>query len=71
MVVRSITSSLDPGSRVTGKPHRLVTTAGIAFQGSNILGLGFIMEPERAHKMIEKDPRKQECPVPVPQRPRP
>jgi Eco57I restriction-modification methylase/MmeI, target recognition domain len=60
VVVNSITPSLDPESRTTGKPQRLAMSAGIAFQGSNILGLGFTMEPERACELIEKSPRNKD-----------
>ena len=42
VVVRGITPSLDAASRFTGNPYRLAANAGTAFQGSNILGLGFI-----------------------------
>src|SRR5690606_22225208 len=60
ITVHGITSSLDPASRVTGNPYRLASSAGIAFQGSNVLGLGFTMEPEEAAALIEKDPRNRE-----------
>ncbi|HET8658182.1 MAG TPA: DNA methyltransferase [Micromonosporaceae bacterium] len=59
-VVSGITPSLDPTSRVTGTPYRLAANAGIAFQGSNILGLGFTMTPEEARALIERDPRNAE-----------
>jgi hypothetical protein len=55
MRVRSITSSLDPG--VTGHAHKLASNAGISFQGSIVLGLGFTMEPVEAHDLIVDDPR--------------
>src|SRR5690606_25246458 len=60
ITVHGITSSLDPASRVTGNPYRLASSAGIAFQGSNVLGLGFTMEPEEAAALIEKHPRNRE-----------
>jgi hypothetical protein len=55
--VLNITSSLDAGSRVAGGPKRLGANAGIAFQGSVVLGMGFMMEPERAEQLIEADRR--------------
>ena len=58
--VNEITPSLDAASRVTGAPHRLAANAGIAFQGSNILGLGFTMTPGEARELIERDPRNAE-----------
>ena len=60
VVVNSITSSLDSGSRITGRPHRLAANAEIAFQGSNILGVGFTMAPERAYELIERDSRNKD-----------
>ncbi|GAA3755200.1 Eco57I restriction-modification methylase domain-containing protein [Salinactinospora qingdaonensis] len=60
VVVRGITSSLDPASRVSGRPYRLAENMGISFQGSNILGLGFTMPPEHAQRLIEKDPRNKD-----------
>lgn len=54
---RGLTSSLDPPSRVSGAPKELAANRGIAFQGSNILGLGFTMHPDEAQDLIERDPR--------------
>lgn len=58
--VRGITPSLDAESRVKGNPHRLDANADQAFQGSNILGTGFLLEPEQAQALIGKDPRNKE-----------
>ncbi|MEV0809361.1 DNA methyltransferase [Micromonospora sp. NPDC050200] len=55
--VPGITPSLDARSRVTGNPYRLTANAGQAFQGTNILGTGFLLEPEQAQTLIAKDPR--------------
>ncbi|MFT7841820.1 hypothetical protein Q5530_37265, partial [Saccharothrix sp. BKS2] len=46
VVVRGITPSLDAKSRVSGKPYRLVSNRGRSFQGSNVLGKGFILTPD-------------------------
>ena len=59
VVVPAITASLDPASRVTGAAHRLAANSNISFQGTNILGLGFTMEPEEAKALIEKDERNR------------
>jgi len=56
IAVSRIAPSLDPASRVSGKPERLAANAGISFQGAIILGLGFTMEPERARELITRDP---------------
>ncbi len=58
--VRSITPTLEAGSRVSGQPHRLADNSGIAFIGSYVLGMGFTLEPERARQLIEADPRNAE-----------
>ncbi|MEV1142734.1 type IIL restriction-modification enzyme MmeI [Micromonospora sp. NPDC049799] len=58
--VLGITPSLDPESRVVGNPHRLKSNEGVAFQGANVLSLGFTMSPERASELIEKDSRYRE-----------
>jgi len=55
-VVTGITPSLDPVGRGVGNPERLVVNAGQSFQGSIVLGLGFVMFPAIAHALIEKDP---------------
>jgi hypothetical protein len=54
------TSSLDPASRVTGNPGRLTGNAGIAFQGSTVLGMDFTMTPEKAQDLIGRDPRNRD-----------
>ncbi|HEY3261132.1 MAG TPA: SAM-dependent DNA methyltransferase, partial [Pseudonocardiaceae bacterium] len=58
--VQGITSSLDSRSRVTGKPYRLAANAGQSFIGSYILGTGFILEPNQARRLIERDPRNRD-----------
>ncbi|HYN87594.1 MAG TPA: type IIL restriction-modification enzyme MmeI [Ardenticatenaceae bacterium] len=55
--VRAITPSLDAESRATGNPHRLLANAGQAFVGSYVLGMGFVLEPDQAQALKDKDPR--------------
>jgi hypothetical protein len=57
MRVRGITSSLDPISRASGIPHRLLANAGMSFKGSCVIGLGFTVEPGKAEELIRKDQR--------------
>lgn len=45
-----------PGS-VTGRPHRLAANAGRSFQGSVVLGTGFLLEPSEAKELVERDRR--------------
>jgi hypothetical protein len=58
--VRGITPGLDPASRVSGTPYRLVANEAQSFQGSNVLGRGFMLAPEEAQAFIAKDPRNSE-----------
>jgi methylase of polypeptide subunit release factors len=56
-VVTRIAPSLDPASRVSGNPQRLVSNAELSFQGSIVLGLGFTMDPEHARELTARNPR--------------
>jgi hypothetical protein len=38
-------------------PHKLTANAGKSFQGSIVLGMGFVLEPEEAQALIDQDPR--------------
>lgn len=58
--VKGVTSQLAPPGRVEGQPFRLAANAGKSFQGSNVLGLGFTMDPEVATDLIRRDPRNRE-----------
>jgi hypothetical protein len=55
-----ITSHLAPPGRVVGEPHRLAINAGRSFQGSIVLGLGFVLTPEDAAALIAADPRNRD-----------
>ena len=59
-LVPGITPSLDPQSRVTGNPWRLVANADTSFIGSYVLGEGFVLEPEQAKALIQKNPKNRE-----------
>jgi hypothetical protein len=54
---RGMTSSLDPPSRASGAAERLAANRGIVFQGSNILGTGFIMHPDEADRLVRSNKR--------------
>ncbi|AVH55376.1 MULTISPECIES: Eco57I restriction-modification methylase domain-containing protein [Streptomyces] len=60
VAVRGVTTSLDPRSRVSGKPYRLVANSGQSFQGSIVLGKGFLLAPEQAEDLIQRDPRSKD-----------
>ncbi|MFJ6022587.1 Eco57I restriction-modification methylase domain-containing protein [Nocardiopsis alba] len=59
-VEKGIAPSLDPKSRSTGNPWRLVANAEQSFIGSYVLGEGFVLEPEQAHELIQQSPRNRE-----------
>ncbi|WP_406127351.1 Eco57I restriction-modification methylase domain-containing protein [Streptomyces sp. NBC_00989] len=59
-VTKRITTSLEESSRVRGTAHRLAENRNIAFQGANILGLGFTMDPGTARDLIDRDERYRE-----------
>ncbi|WP_239646230.1 Eco57I restriction-modification methylase domain-containing protein [Nocardiopsis valliformis] len=62
--VPGITPSLDPQSRVTGNPWRLVANAETSFIGSYVLGEGFVLESDQAKELIQKNPKNQEVVFP-------
>ena len=55
--VPAIGADLEPVGRITGRPQRLTENDDLAFQGSNVLGLGFTMTEEQARDLIARDPR--------------
>ncbi|MBK7056212.1 MAG: hypothetical protein IPH52_14420 [Leptospiraceae bacterium] len=52
--VSSINPYLSQKSRVEGKPFQLKANEGKSFQGSIVLGMGFVLEPEEAEALITK-----------------
>jgi len=58
--VRGIGPFLTVPGRVDGNPHRLAANAGKSFQGSIVLGMGFVLSPEEATELIRRDPRNRE-----------
>lgn len=58
--VRAISSMLVIPGRVAGKPYRLKANEGKSFIGSYVLGMGFVMTPEEAQALADKDPRNRE-----------
>ncbi|MFE9466631.1 Eco57I restriction-modification methylase domain-containing protein [Streptomyces virginiae] len=52
-----ITTGLDPVSRVSATPKALIENQGVAFIGSYVLGLGFMMNPDSAQDLTFRDGR--------------
>jgi len=58
--VARIVATLDPASRLSWTPKRLIENANMGFQGTTILGTGFTMSPDVASAMIERDARNRD-----------
>lgn len=58
--VRGITTQLQPAGGVSGNPHRLTANVGRCFQGSNVLGMGFVLTTDEANRLLDRDPRNRE-----------
>ncbi len=59
--VAGITPMLTLPGRLQGKPFRLKENEGKSFQGSIVLGMGFVLTPEEAGALIARDPRNRDC----------
>jgi len=53
--VTGINAQLAEASSLTVGPFRLTETSGLSFMGSYIMGDGFLLSPEDARSLIEKD----------------
>ncbi|MCC6653396.1 MAG: restriction endonuclease, partial [Candidatus Eisenbacteria bacterium] len=58
--VNGITPYLTVPGATAGKPYRLAANAGKSFQGSIVLGMGFVLEPEEAAALIARDARNRD-----------
>jgi hypothetical protein len=58
--VPAITAFLAAPGKVQGKPYRLKANEGKSFQGSIVLGMGFVLTPEEAQALIQKDKRNKD-----------
>jgi methylase of polypeptide subunit release factors len=55
-----ITSFLTKPGKAIGNPYRLAANADQSFQGSIVLGMGFVMTPEEAQGLIERNPKNKD-----------
>jgi hypothetical protein len=55
-VVGGITTSLALQGRVSGVALRVAANAGKSFQGSIVLGSGFVLAPQEAQRMLDSEP---------------
>lgn len=58
-IVEAIASDLGAGEELP-EPVKLRENANRSFQGSNVLGLGFVLTPQEANSLIERDARNAE-----------
>ncbi|MDP9314027.1 MAG: restriction endonuclease [Chloroflexota bacterium] len=58
--VSGITPLLSEPSTVSGYPERLIQNSGKSFNGSLVLGLGFVLEPQEAQNLMKKDARNRQ-----------
>lgn len=59
IAVDQISTLLEAIGRVSGDPACLAENTGIAFKGSEVTGLGFVLEPEEAAMWIATDSRNE------------
>ena len=60
--VTGITPLLTVPGRVTGNPYRLKANENKSFQGSIVLGMGFVLEsPEKAAELIARNSKNRDC----------
>jgi hypothetical protein len=57
--VKQITSYLDDTEDL-GEPHKLRQNANKSFQGSIVLGKGFVLTPQKAQQLISLNPKNKE-----------
>ena len=58
--VNGITPFLTVPGKLAGNPYRLMANQNKSFIGSYVLGMGFVLEPEEAQKLIEKNPKNKD-----------
>jgi len=59
-----ISTLLTPSSEVLCEPQPLKSNEGFSFQGSNLLGAGFILAEEEAERLIAVNPKNREVILP-------
>lgn len=63
--VPGITTGLERVSRTSGNPYRLASNIGVCFQGSLVLGSGFLLRHDEALDLMASDPRSSEVLQPI------
>jgi hypothetical protein len=60
VAVKGITAFLTIPGKATGNPYRLKSNENKSFQGSVVLGMGFVLEPNEAQALIAKASRNKD-----------
>lgn len=55
-----ISAMLSEAAEAREKPRSLVANSGQAFEGSKVLGIGFVISPEEVNRLISSDKRNNE-----------
>jgi hypothetical protein len=63
--VDGIDSLLDAASSANQRPRRLSESAGISFQGSIVLGMGFVLGNDEGVALQDRDPRNRDVLFPL------
>ncbi|AFW94762.1 putative restriction enzyme and modification methylase [Anabaena sp. 90] len=58
--VNGITAFLTNPGKASGNPYRLAANQNKSFIGSYVLGMGFVLTPEEAQALIEKDAKNKD-----------
>lgn len=58
--VNGITAFLTNSGKASGNPYQLAANQNKSFIGSYVLGMGFVLTPEEAQKLIEKDAKNKD-----------
>lgn len=64
ITVAAITAQLQAPGGVGGNPNPLAVNARKSFQGSIVLGMGFVLEPDEAKRLLDKDPKNSRVVMP-------
>jgi hypothetical protein len=59
--VDGITPLLTEPGKVNGRPYKLRSNIGKSFQGSIVLGMGFVLSQEAAAALINRNPKNKDC----------
>jgi hypothetical protein len=59
--VHGITAALSSPGKTKGKPHKLMRNGEKCFNGSYVLGMGFVLTTDEVSALISKDPKNSEC----------